>query len=141
MTDQEIRELRASYLDEFPECQYTKALGRYVRFPDHFGNQVSCEHLFGRGRYSEHWTNYATVLPGPHEFKHENSRICQVAMLWSKQRLSKTLSDPRHFDPDVLRKITGKNIVGWVEVQVEVGLPSWCEDMARDFLESVDSMR
>ena len=137
----EVRELRESYLEEFPTCQFTECLGRFVAFPYHFGKEVCVEHLFNRGRYSEHWTNYATVLPGPHELKHANSKMCQVAMLWFKQRLSKRLNDNRHFDLDVLRQITGFHIPGWVENQIDSGkLPAWCEEMGRDFLESIDSI-
>ena len=135
---EEIRELRAEYLEFFPACQFTECFGRFVTFPRHFVKQVCVEHLWGRvGRSAEHWSNYATVLPGPHDWKHENLTIARVAMMWFKHRLARLTKDDRHFDLDVLRDVMGRRPIGWVEVQLETaGLPEWCERMGMDLVEA-----
>lgn len=97
-----------------------------VNFPSREGNCV--DHIWGRGKYSEHWTNYATVCPEAHAWKTEEAAIqARIAITNYKWKLARMTGDWRHFDRDVIRKIIGKDVIGLVEMWMETSdLPSWC---------------
>jgi hypothetical protein len=130
-------ELRKAYLRENPECQYSIAIGRYVSFGTHLHSALCIEHIWNRkGPASEHWSNYATVCPAAHDWKHDNSVEARIGILWLKHDLAKKTGDERHFDLEALRAASGLWVPGWIEAKVESGkLSRWAEELGRDLLE------
>jgi hypothetical protein len=131
--------LRKAYLREYPECQYSAAIGRYVAFGTHVHSTLAIEHIWNRkGPKSEHWSNYATVCPAAHDWKHENSIAARIGIMWLKHDLAARTGKQEHFDLDALREASGFWIPGWIESKVLSGdLPEWAEELGRDLLEKL----
>lgn len=130
---------RAEYLEEYPECQYTACCGHYVDFPLRVPRENLCiEHIWNRrGRKSECWSNYATVSPEAHTWKHADSVSARIAISWYKMRLWKETGDERHWNLYDLREASGFYVPGWVESKLDtVDLPTWVWEMGADLLES-----
>jgi hypothetical protein len=132
-------ELRKAYLRDYPECQYSIAIGRYVSFRGHVHSALAIEHIWNRkGPHSEHWSNYATVCPAAHDWKHARSVEARIGILWYKHELAVQSGDERHFDLEALRSAAGLWVPGWIEAKVESGtLPPWAEELGRDLLERI----
>jgi len=96
------------------------------------------EHIWNRrGPKSEHPSNYASVSRPAHEWKHKFSVQGRIAISHFKWKLSLSTGDPSHFDLDALRDLSGRHVIGWVEMKLETDvLPDWCEKMARELIES-----
>lgn len=134
----EVRSSRDAYRMRYPHCQYTLAVGGRVHFPAHFGNWLELEHIWGRGRHGEHWSNYAMASPGAHLWKHGNLAVARVAIMAYKHQLAWATNDWRHFDLQALSAASGCNIRGWLECQIGRGiLPEWCEELAKRLLKSI----
>lgn len=66
-----------------------------------------------------------------HDWKHRNSVIARIAISHFKWKLSLSTGDSSHFDLDALKGISGKHVIGWVEMKMETDvLPEWCRKMA-----------
>lgn len=132
MANINVSKHRAKYLAEYPRCQYTQAVGRYVPFSS--SGTVCIEHIWNRRcKASESWSNYATVCPAAHRWKHDCSVIARIAIMWFKMTLG-----GEHFNMETLREASGFYVPGWVEVQLETrpDLPKWCWDMGREIMEA-----
>lgn len=131
------RKLRASYLREFPACQYEEAAGRYADFGRHIHSKVCVDHIWPRGRKcSDTFTNYMTSGPGAHDWKHHNLTVSRICAMWFKWDLSRRTGERHHFDLDALRAAAGFWIPGWVENKMNtVPLPEWCVEMGWALIE------
>jgi hypothetical protein len=57
--------------------------------------------------------------------------IARIAISHFKWKLSLSTGDSSHFDLDALKGISGKHVIGWVEMKMETDvLPEWCRKMA-----------
>ena len=125
-----MRLLRRNYLRDFPRCQYTVACGAHVSFGSHPATETCVEHIWNRrGPGSEHWSNYASVCPAAHDWKHANSVEGRVAIMHYKMFLARQTGDADHFDINAINAAAGKNVAGWVESKMD-SLPEWCKDKA-----------
>lgn len=129
--------IQSDYRKQFPHCQYSEAVSRFIRLPVGFGH-LELDHIWGRcGKKSEHWSNYAMASHGAHHiWKHHNGVVTsRVAITWYKWRLS--LDDERHFDREALAEMTTfGDVVAWVERKLEL-VPPWCQRLGEQFLKEV----
>lgn len=136
MSDTAIKQLRADYRKQFPHCQYTKAVGRFIRLPEGLGH-LELDHIWGKyGKKSEHWSNYAMASHGAHQlWKHHMDVVTsRVAITWYKWRLASATGDSRHFDRDALAELTtGGDVVAWVERKLDT-VPWWCRRMGEELV-------
>ena len=131
----EVAALKDEYRIQYPQCQYALACGEFVRFPIHFGSWLELDHIWGRDKCGEHWSNYAIGSCAAHLWKHRNLTVARIAIMAYKYRLAKLTGDGRHFDLDVLEQVSGYRLPGWIENQVaDENLPSWCVDMGKGLL-------
>lgn len=139
-------QMRANYLKEFPRCQYTMAVGHVVLFRNSgmFDPASLCvEHIWNRkGDLSEHVSNYASVMPVPHEWKHANSVLARIAITEFKVQLDEIEGGNRHFDIDALREIAGFDVPGWVENKMQsYAMPRWCFNMGEKVIRAARRRR
>jgi len=137
---------RATYLTDWPQCQYSQAVGRYVDAWAWQGLRrprrrlivaTEVEHIWNRhGAASEHPSNYASVCRPLHQWKHANSVVARIAITHFKWELAKKSGDESHFDRQALRHIAGRDVLGWIEAKLATDvLPDWCAEKAMDILE------
>lgn len=126
------KQKRDEYLALHCHDQLTPLIEQYVKLPRHVHSELCVHHVFGRGKYGEHWTNYVTVGPAAHDWCHAESVAGRMLCLWLKWKLSE--HDERHLDLDVLKAVSGYHVVGWVEMKLDC-VPAWCRSYGEEFLE------
>lgn len=144
MTESEVRKFRASYIEENPTCQYHAATRGHVRVrgasPAPPRSKLCVEHIWNRRSHkSEHWSNFATVGPVMHDWKHSNSVPARVAIMSLKLDLARTTGNWDHFDLDAIRDFAGFRVQGWLESKLPE-LPDWCQPICRDLMERIDAL-
>lgn len=128
--------LRREYLALFPNCQYMLALEGVAEVSP--AGPKCVEHIFNRhGSKSEHFSNYATVGPAAHRWKHANSVEARISILFYKRELARQLQDERLFDLEAIRAASGYWLPGWVEKVFHDGLPEPVQEMARLLMEAM----
>jgi hypothetical protein len=142
--------LRSEYLSEWPHCQYSLAVGlrenmwaqqglRRPRgtFKSSTVPATEIEHIWNRhGHKSEHRSNYASVSRPAHTWKHKFSVKARIAICHYKWKLSLSTKDTSHFDLDALKDISGRNVIGWVEMKLDTDvLPDWCHTLGKELIE------
>jgi hypothetical protein len=137
---------RSDYLKKWPVCQYSQAIPRqenpwaWQGLPRPRASSVPAtevEHIWNRhGAKSEHPSNYASVCRPLHQWKHHFSVEARIAISHFKWKLSLSTGDSSHFDLDALKEMTGKDVVGWVELKLATRyLPAWVERLGLELME------
>lgn len=134
MLTPEHKQLRADYLAENPQCQYTVACGMDVSFYGHISKKLCVEHIWNRkGPMSEHWSNYATVCPAAHDWKHANSVPARIAIMHFKAKLAMLTGNVDHFDTMALSDAAGQDVLEWVRRKLPE-CPKWAARKGEDLL-------
>lgn len=118
--------LRDSYLRLHCRCQVSLVLSRYMRLKRHVHNELCVHHIWGRGKYGEHWANYLTVHPSAHDWIHATPPAGTIVCMWVKWRVGP-------WDVEVLNQASGKRVLGWVENKLSE-VPAWCRRMGEELV-------